>query len=816
MWHTYIIMKKCGRGFGTSMSTYRLLAAFFVAILGICILSTYAPRAHAALTLTAGDSATTTPSVATSITGFQIVGPAASTTPVKLRATNGTLTLSSVSGVTMSGNNSSTVNLSGTVEKLNTALSTLTYTRGSTGTDTLEVSLVEPTEVFFETNGHLYKYISGSYNWAAAETAAEGQELYGSTGYLATITSEEENEFVYTRISGNGWLGTNDIETEKTWKWVTGPEAGTAYFQESPTGGGGSAIGGRFHGWASGEPNDYSPGEDCGYMYASQDGEWNDFPCSASQGYVVEFGADGDLPTVVAVNISIVTADVPAVTTLSPANGATSVSPTANLVLGFSKNVTAGTGNILIKKSSDDSTIATISVTGDEVSGSGTNSITINPSTALPEGTELYVTVPGTAFVDGSDNPFDGISDDTTWVFTTSDETAPTLSAQTATPAATSAAIAWTTSESASTKVSYGLTSSYSTSTLETDTSPRVTSHEVTLSNLLSCTIYHYAVVSRDATGNSATSTDATFTTTGCTSDAAPTAATSTPITTTSGGSSTLTDSSKTFTVTAPANATASSSSFVIQVKSIPSTNVLTTIGRPASAPNEVGATVFDVKAIIDGTTILDSFDAEVTIDYEYTDLEVVGLDEASLWLYHYTGGQWVALNNCTVNTAANTISCTTPSFSIFGLFGTNPSSNSYGYVAIDAQIRELLAQNEFFKALGLTQQYPEYMKQHLTLHIEVLKAVLTHLLGSTPAVAASPIRDLELTMEGSDVRQLQELLLANGYSIAAGATGYFGSQTQQALAAYQKEKGIAPALGYFGSMTRAQMKAAALTELWW
>src|SRR5690606_30529819 len=43
---------------------------------------------------------------------------------------------------------------------------------------------------------------------------------------------------------------------------------------------------------------------------------------------------------------------------------------------------------------------------------------------------------------------------------------------------------------------------------------------------------------------------------------------------------------------------------------------------------------------------------------------------ERSLWMYHYTNGAWEALNDCTVDTSANTISCTTPSFSIFGLFG--------------------------------------------------------------------------------------------------------------------------------------------------
>ncbi len=124
------------------------------------------------LSLTAGSNATTTPNVATAITGFQIVGPAGQTTPVKIRATSGTLNLSTISGVTMTGNGTGTVNLSGTVEKLNQALSTLTYTRGSTGTDTLEVSLVESGEVFFEDNGHLYKFITSSLTWNAAKAAA--------------------------------------------------------------------------------------------------------------------------------------------------------------------------------------------------------------------------------------------------------------------------------------------------------------------------------------------------------------------------------------------------------------------------------------------------------------------------------------------------------------------------------------------------------------------------------------------------------------------------------------------------------------------
>jgi len=466
---------------------------------------------------------------------------------------------------------------------------------------------------------------------------------------------------------------------------VTGPEAGTAYFQENANGGGGSAIGGRYHGWASGEPNDYAPGEDCGYMYASQDGEWNDFPCSANQGYVAEFGADGALPVVVAQNISIVTADVPALTLLSPVNGATGVSPTADLRLTFSKTVTKQTGNILIRKTSDDTVAETIDVSSALVTGTASTIVSIDPASALEEGVEYYVTVPGTAFKDASDNFFSGFVNDETWVFTIADATAPVITDLAATStASTSASISWTTNEQASTRVAYGLTPSLGSTLAETNTSPRVTSHTAPLTDLLACTTYHYVAVSRDGTGNTASSTSSSFTTVGCVASTTPSVATSTSITSSAGGSTAVETESKTFTVTAPPDVTATSSSLVIQVQAIASDAVLASIGRPASVPNEVGATVFDVKAIINGSTILDSFDAEVTISYEYTDAEIAGLDESSLRLFHYTGGQWVVLNDCSLDAAANTISCTTPSFSIFGLFGDlaqaeSSSSNSFG-----------------------------------------------------------------------------------------------------------------------------------------
>lgn len=71
-----------------------------------------------------------------------------------------------------------------------------------------------------------------------------------------------------------------------------------------------------------------------------------------------------------------------------------------------------------------------------------------------------------------------------------------------------------------------------------------------------------------------------------------------------------------------------------------------------------------------------------------------------------------------------------------------------------------------------------------------------------TPSLAFT--RDLYIGVSGEDVTQLQELLIAHGYQIPAGATGYFGIQTRAALAEFQKSKGISPAVGYFGPITRS------------
>lgn len=65
----------------------------------------------------------------------------------------------------------------------------------------------------------------------------------------------------------------------------------------------------------------------------------------------------------------------------------------------------------------------------------------------------------------------------------------------------------------------------------------------------------------------------------------------------------------------------------------------------------------------------------------------------------------------------------------------------------------------------------------------------------------------LTIGSKGAEVTCLQNALIAAGYSIPAGATGYFGTQTQSAVAAWQKASNVNPPAGYFGPISQAAFK---------
>ncbi|GAA4439439.1 hypothetical protein GCM10023091_21580 [Ravibacter arvi] len=110
----------------------------------------------------------------------------------------------------------------------------------------------------------------------------------------------------------------------------------------------------------------------------------------------------------------------PRITATSPANLAAGVSVSGNISLTFSRAVTgAGGKNIQIRRSDNNSVFATIAANSAQVTGSGTTTITVDPATDFAGTTGYYVTIDKAAFVDSEGRIFEGISNNTTWRFTT-------------------------------------------------------------------------------------------------------------------------------------------------------------------------------------------------------------------------------------------------------------------------------------------------------------------------------------------------------------------------------------------------------------
>lgn len=160
---------------------------------------------------------------------------------------------------------------------------------------TFTISLLDAD--YLPSTKHFYRFVKKmDITWKEAKTAAEILSYYGLQGYLTTITSSSENDFIWTKIDGVGWIGGSDEAVEGDWKWVTGPEAGTLFWRGLSNG---TRINGEYSFWSSGEPNNVGGGEDFAHINQNPDKEqksWNDLPNTAgggyyqAQGFIVEFG----------------------------------------------------------------------------------------------------------------------------------------------------------------------------------------------------------------------------------------------------------------------------------------------------------------------------------------------------------------------------------------------------------------------------------------------------------------------------------------------------------------------------------------------
>ncbi len=107
----------------------------------------------------------------------------------------------------------------------------------------------------------------------------------------------------------------------------------------------------------------------------------------------------------------------PTATTFSPLKGGTATALDSKLIMTFDKAVYPKTGHVLIRTVSNDAVFASVSVTSNQITGGGTNTITIDPGRQFVDNTSYYVQIGNQAFEDSSGNAYAGISDKTGWTF---------------------------------------------------------------------------------------------------------------------------------------------------------------------------------------------------------------------------------------------------------------------------------------------------------------------------------------------------------------------------------------------------------------
>jgi PEP-CTERM motif/Lectin C-type domain len=170
-------------------------------------------------------------------------------------------------------------------------LSAIGIAAASLATPVLAVPILNPG------NGHYYEFVPGQVTWQTALSTAATNSYLGNQGYLATVTSAQESNFIFNSVSSVGnWFSGTDEDVEGVWKWVAGPEAGTVFWNG---GIGGSAP--TYANWNPGsEPNNCCGpfGEDYLHNFSGS-AFWNDLQpdnLGFIEGYVVEYGGLAAVP----------------------------------------------------------------------------------------------------------------------------------------------------------------------------------------------------------------------------------------------------------------------------------------------------------------------------------------------------------------------------------------------------------------------------------------------------------------------------------------------------------------------------------------
>jgi hypothetical protein len=225
-----------------------------------------------------------------------------------------TFSINTTTGLTLSTGYTSwtgltRISFTGTQAQINDALANIRVNTGSSAGDvkiSVSATVNDNTVTFNPVNGHFYKAVfSSGISYANAKSGAAAQTYKGAAGYLVTITSAIEQDFVNLQTTqDNIWIALSDVTTEGTWAIDAGPEQGRVIWRTSVSGitnstnstysSSGTAQGGFYSNWCGSEPNnaDGSIGEDYAVTKWTGGTCWNDLAGSSTsaRGYLVEFG----------------------------------------------------------------------------------------------------------------------------------------------------------------------------------------------------------------------------------------------------------------------------------------------------------------------------------------------------------------------------------------------------------------------------------------------------------------------------------------------------------------------------------------------
>jgi uncharacterized repeat protein (TIGR02543 family) len=347
-------------------------------------------------------------------------------------------------------------------------------------------------------------------------------------------------------------------------------------------------------------------------------------------------------------------------------------------------------------------------------------------------------------------------------------------------PSNNSASVSWNTNALNSSRIRYGLTSSLLIQTAESNTSPRVESHSVPLSNLVPCSRYFYRVLSRDQYDTLTQSGIVNFMTSGCEVSILTGEGQENTADVLTGGVVEFDSPAAKAKLVIPDGYSSTTASF--QINKLDKS----AINNIPEGMQILGESVFNLVAKDEDTSEqLTDFDQPISFSISYDNNIAQGIDTGTLEIRRYNSGteEWDLLV-CDHNASLKTITCELDSFSIYGAFGAPaPAGQVLGSrvsssgSSLEGRVSALVSLNKINEATVLAQ---EFNRNDL---VSKLISVASSSTISNSELVCVPF--LRRGSRGERVRQMQERLGA------VAIDGIFGPQTYSAVRDFQASKGI-------------------------